>query len=43
LVQCVQHAGEVLFVPNMWSHAIVNEELVMGVAMQVGWSWHDSY
>ncbi len=39
LLECEQHAGEVLFVPSMWSHAIINEQAVMGVAVQVGWSW----
>ena len=24
-LQCVQHAGEVLFVPSLWSHAVLNE------------------
>jgi hypothetical protein len=39
MLQCMQHAGEVLFVPSMWSHAVVNDELAAGVAVQVGWSW----
>ena len=41
LLECEQYAGEVMFVPSMWSHAIVNEEAVIGVAMQIGWSWAD--
>jgi oxalate decarboxylase/phosphoglucose isomerase-like protein (cupin superfamily) len=42
LLECEQHAEEVLFVPSMWSHAIMNEQAAMDVTVQVGWSWVDA-
>ena len=30
--QCVQGAGDLLFVPNMWAHAVLNVEDVVATA-----------
>eukprot|EP01047_Picozoa_sp_COSAG01_P043669 COSAG01_NODE_3894_length_5575_cov_746.141136_8_plen_151_part_00 len=32
---CEQEAGEIIFVPDEFSHAVLNDGLVMGVAVQV--------
>ena len=34
--QCVQHAGEVLFVPSHWHHATLNYGVNVGLANTVG-------
>jgi len=33
-LECVQHAGDVLFVPEDWSHATINLETSVGVATE---------
>mmetsp|Transcript_29773 Transcript_29773/g.62647 ORF Transcript_29773/g.62647 Transcript_29773/m.62647 type:complete len:351 (+) Transcript_29773:3-1055(+) len=35
-MRCIQSAGTALFVPSGWKHAIVNEEVSIGVAIEVG-------
>jgi hypothetical protein len=35
-IQCVQEAGEVLFVPTGWEHATLNDEESIGIAMELG-------
>ena len=32
---CVQRAGDVLFVPNNWGHAVLNLETAVGVAAEL--------
>ena len=36
-LECVQAAGEVMFIPNNWGHAVLNLESVVGVAVEFGW------
>ena len=33
--QCVQGAGDLLFVPNMWAHAVLNVEDVVATAIEL--------
>ena len=33
--ECVQHTGDVLFVPEMWGHATHNEAFSVGVALEM--------
>jgi hypothetical protein len=40
-LECTQHAGEVLFVPEGWHHGVVNLENSVGMAVEVGVSTHD--
>jgi hypothetical protein len=35
LRQCVQHAGDVMFVPCGWGHAVLNEVESVGVAVEL--------
>ena len=35
-IECVQHPGEVLFVPNGWFHAVFNIDEVVGIAFEIG-------
>ena len=35
-LQCVQHAGEVTYVPTGWLHAIINLQPSVGIAYEVG-------
>jgi hypothetical protein len=35
-IECVQEAGEVLFVPSGWEHATANEAESIGLAMEMG-------
>ena len=35
-LECVQQAGEVLYVPTGWHHAIINLEHAVGMAVEVG-------
>eukprot|EP01047_Picozoa_sp_COSAG01_P137803 COSAG01_NODE_68368_length_264_cov_0.660606_1_plen_60_part_01 len=35
-LECVQRAGEVLFVPTNWYHGIINLEPSVGIAVEVG-------
>jgi hypothetical protein len=35
-LECVQRAGEVVFVPTGWHHAIINLEHSVGMAVEVG-------
>ncbi len=35
-IEFEQHAGEVLFIPFGWHHAVLNMEPVVGVAQQLG-------
>ena len=35
LSQCVQHAGDVMFVPCGWGHAVLNEAESVGVAVEL--------
>jgi hypothetical protein len=35
-LECVQNAGEVLFVPTGWLHAVLNMEDSIGLAVEVG-------
>ena len=32
--ECVQHTGEVLYVPAMWSHATINLDESIGLAVE---------
>ena len=34
-LQCVQGAGDLLFVPNMWAHAVLNVEDVVATAIEL--------
>ena len=34
LIQCVQRAGDILFVPSGWGHAVLNLEEVAGFAVE---------
>jgi len=36
-IECVQHAGDVLFVPDAWGHAVLNVEPSVGFAQEVEW------
>lgn len=36
LVECVQEAGTVLYVPDGWYHATINLEDSIGIAVEVG-------
>ena len=35
MLQCVQEAGDVVFVPFWWGHAVLNREPSIGVAMEM--------
>eukprot|EP00055_Hartaetosiga_balthica_P015073 m.86761 g.86761 ORF g.86761 m.86761 type:complete len:768 (-) comp8771_c0_seq2:285-2588(-) len=37
VLECVQESGDVLFVPEMWSHAILNEAESIGFASEFAW------
>ena len=34
-IECVQYADEVIYVPSMWSHATVNLDECIGVAVEL--------
>lgn len=34
-IECVQHAGEVVYVPSMWSHATINLDECIGLAVEL--------
>ena len=34
LIECVQRAGDILFVPSGWGHAVLNLEEVAGFAVE---------
>jgi hypothetical protein len=34
VLECVQHAGDVLYVPDHWGHAVLNEALSVGFASE---------
>jgi ribosomal protein L16 Arg81 hydroxylase len=34
-LRCEQHAGDVLYVPDMWGHAVLNTRETIGYAMEV--------
>eukprot|EP00056_Hartaetosiga_gracilis_P005825 m.89550 g.89550 ORF g.89550 m.89550 type:complete len:796 (+) comp12296_c0_seq12:23-2410(+) len=34
---CVQESGDVMFVPEMWSHAVINEAESIGFASEFAW------
>lgn len=40
VLECVQAARDIMFVPNSWGHAVLNLESVVGVAVgfESGWS-----
>ena len=31
-MQCIQHGGDVLYIPSLWSHATLNRKQSIGVA-----------
>ena len=35
-VECVQRAGEVMYVPSLWRHAIINLQSSIGITYEVG-------
>ena len=35
-LECVQQAGETIFVPQNWVHSLTNERLAVGIATEVG-------
>ena len=35
-MECTQQAGDVLYVPTGWNHAIMNLEAVVGLAVELG-------
>mmetsp|Transcript_20303 Transcript_20303/g.33045 ORF Transcript_20303/g.33045 Transcript_20303/m.33045 type:complete len:570 (-) Transcript_20303:333-2042(-) len=35
-LRCTQHAGEVMFVPTGWKHAVMNEGIAVAIAFEVG-------
>eukprot|EP00043_Microstomoeca_roanoka_P018235 m.194015 g.194015 ORF g.194015 m.194015 type:complete len:169 (-) comp16787_c2_seq5:1448-1954(-) len=37
VLECIQESGDVLFVPEMWSHAVVNEAESIGLASEFIW------
>ena len=39
LLQCDQRAGDLLFVPKMWGHAVVNTRTSVGVAVEFTGPW----
>jgi hypothetical protein len=39
LLQCDQRAGDLLFVPKMWGHAVVNTRASVGVAVEFSAPW----
>lgn len=34
LRQCVQHPGDLLFVPSGWAHSVINIDEVVGIAVE---------
>ena len=34
-LQCVQHAGDILYVPTLWGHGTINEQQSIGVAFEL--------
>mmetsp|Transcript_11047 Transcript_11047/g.28292 ORF Transcript_11047/g.28292 Transcript_11047/m.28292 type:complete len:347 (+) Transcript_11047:3-1043(+) len=36
VAQCVQEAGDALFIPRQWAHAVDNEGDVLGFALEIG-------
>ena len=34
MIECVQGPGELMFVPDMWGHAVLNEEDSIAVAFE---------
>jgi hypothetical protein len=36
-LRCIQHAGDVLFVPPMWGHATLNLDESIGFAAELEW------
>ena len=37
VLHCVQGAGDILFVPPMWSHAVLNLGESIGYAIELEW------
>jgi len=35
-IEVLQYPGEVLFIPNGWSHAVYNVDEVVGIAFEIG-------
>jgi hypothetical protein len=35
ILWCTQHSGDVLFVPGMYAHGVVNQKKVLGVATEM--------
>lgn len=35
-IECIQHPGEILFIPNGWFHAVYNIDEVVGIAFEIG-------
>ena len=34
ILQCVQNAGDVVYIPNMWSHLTLNLQESIGIAVE---------
>jgi hypothetical protein len=51
ILTCTQEAGDIIYVPFDWGHAVLNEEINLGVALEVlnrrdtfvGWPWTAQY
>lgn len=37
-VECVQEAGDLVFVPDMWGHGVYNEADSVGFAAEFSWA-----
>ena len=40
---CEQHAGELMYVPESWSHQTFNAETTIGFGRQIGWPANQSF
>jgi len=36
LLECTVHAGETLYIPDLWNHATINTKEVVGIAFELG-------
>ena len=38
-LECEQHAGDVMFVPSFWGHAVINVRTAVGIALEFDHAW----